>query len=90
MVRFVLLFGYVDADLRARVRLRHLDYVAALHDRGQVVSAGPFEDGSGALIVYEAADQAEAQALVDADPYVLEGVMTEPRLRAWSVVFPRP
>ena len=55
---FVLLFGYSDPDLRARVRPRHLDYVGALHDRGQVVSAGPFEDGSGALIVYEAADEA--------------------------------
>ena len=88
MARFVLLFGYTDPDLRARVRPRHLDYVGALHQAGQVVSAGPFEDESGAMILYEAADQVEAQALVDRDPYAVEGVMDAPRLRAWSVVFP--
>ena len=88
MARFVLLFRYSDPDLRARVRPRHLEYVAALHEAGQVVSAGPFDDGSGALVVYEAADESEARALVDADPYAVEGVMAEPVLRAWTVVVP--
>ena len=88
MAHYVLQFAYADPDLRARVRPRHLDYVGALHESGQVVSAGPFEDGSGALIVYEASDEAEARALVDADPYAVEGVMAEPVLRAWKVLFP--
>ena len=88
MARFALLFGYSDPDLRSRVRPAHLDYIGALHERGEVVSAGPFEDGSGALIIYEAADEAQAQALVDADPYAVEGVLDAPRLRAWNVVFP--
>ena len=88
MARFALLFEYSDPDLRARVRPAHLDYLGALHENGQVVSAGPFEDGSGALIVYEAADEAEARALVDADPYAVEGVMEAPLLRGWKVLFP--
>ena len=88
MARFVLLFRYSDPDLRARVRPRHLEYVGALHEAGQVVSAGPFDDGSGALIVYEAADEAEARALMDADPYAVEGVMEQPLLRGWNVLFP--
>ncbi len=88
MARYVLLFDYADAELRAEVRPRHLDYLRELHARGELVEAGPFEDGAGALIVYEAADEAAAQALVDADPYSVEGVMTGARLRAWNVVLP--
>jgi uncharacterized protein YciI len=88
MATYVLQFEYADPDLRARVRPRHLEYVRALHESGRVVSAGPFEDGSGALIVYEAADEAEARALVDGDPYAVEGVMAAPVLRAWNVLFP--
>ena len=88
MARFVLQFDYSDPDLRARVRPRHLDYVAKLHESGQVVAAGPYDDGSGALIVYEAADEAEARSLVDGDPYASEGVMSAPVLRGWNVLFP--
>ncbi len=88
MARFVLLFEYTDPDLRARARPAHLDYLGALHEQGKVLSAGPFEDGSGAMIVYEAADAAEARALVDADPYAVEGVMGSPRLRGWNLVLP--
>jgi len=88
MSHFALLFGYSDPDLRARVRPAHLAYVGALHATGQVVSAGPFEDGSGGLIVYEVADEPEARALVDADPYAVEGVLEAPVLRAWKVLFP--
>ena len=88
MARYVLQFEYADPDLRARVRPRHLEYVGALHESGRVVAAGPFEDGSGALIVYEAADEAEARDLVDGDPYAVDGVMVAPVLRAWNVLFP--
>ena len=86
MARFALTYEYADPDLRARVRPRHLDYLGGLHEDGRVVSAGPFGDGSGALVVYEAADLAAAQALVDADPYAVEGVMRAPLLREWKVV----
>ena len=88
MAHFVLQFEYADPDLRARVRPRHLEYVGELHESGRVVSAGPFGDGSGALIVYEAADEAAARALVENDPYAEEGVMRAARLREWTVLFP--
>ena len=88
MARFALLYRYSDQDLRTQVRPRHLAHLERLHEEGTLVSAGPFEDGSGALVVYEAADEAEARALVDADPYAVEGVMADPVLRAWRVVVP--
>lgn len=88
MAYFVLEYRYGDMEARARARSRHLEYVEALHAAGKVVLAGPVGDGSGALVVYRVADEAEAQRLIDEDPYTTDGVSVERRLRSWDVVIP--
>jgi uncharacterized protein YciI len=75
-------------ERRLAVRPEHRDYVQALFDRGQVRMSGPLADQTGAVIVYVAEDLDAAQALVDADPYVREGVVREVSLREWTVVIP--
>jgi uncharacterized protein len=85
---YVYEYSYVDADLRAAVRPRHMDYIGRLNAEGRVVMAGPLADGSGALIVYRAADEEEARRLVDEDPYTVEGVTADRRIREWTVVIP--
>lgn len=44
-----------------------------LDAEGRLIAAGPFGDGSGGLVIgsFESVD--EAQAVADADPYVVEG-----------------
>ena len=48
-------------------------------------SAGPFDDDTGAAIVLEAADQAEAQALVAADPAVDAQIFAH-EIHPWALV----
>jgi hypothetical protein len=46
------------------------------------VIAGPFRDGAGALIVYEAESQRDAEALAANDPYCKSGVCCVRPIRA--------
>jgi uncharacterized protein YciI len=75
-------------DRRLSVRPEHREYVRDLFERGRIKLSGPFADDSGAYILYEAADEADARALVNADPYVREGVVREISLREWTIVVP--
>lgn len=85
---FVLEYRYADLDARARVRPDHLAYLQSLHDKGTVVLAGPVGDGSGAMMILQAASQEDAQQIVDADPYTAAGVGADHVLRPWKVVIP--
>jgi uncharacterized protein YciI len=86
MAYFALEYRYTDPERRAAVRPRHLDYLRRLHAEGKLVMAGPVADASGALVVYRAADTAEAERLVAEDPYTREGVSADATLREWTVV----
>ncbi|MBY0512642.1 MAG: YciI family protein [Gemmataceae bacterium] len=71
-------------------RPAHRAYLTSLMQNDQLVAAGPFEDGSGALIIYEA-DSAEAvEALMKADPFHTAGVFLRWTLRPWKTVFANP
>lgn len=71
---------------RMAVRPTHLKHLETISDR--MVFAGPFLDAGGkpcgSLMVIEAADQAEAEAMVARDPYVVEGVFESYQVRPWS------
>jgi uncharacterized protein YciI len=88
MAYFVLEYAYGDMEARARVRPRHLDYMRTLHAQGTVLMAGPIGDGTGAMVVYEAADEARVHDLVSQDPYSQEGVLADVSVREWRVVIP--
>jgi uncharacterized protein YciI len=64
----------------------HRQYLAALKERGQLAASGPFADGSGALIVYEAPSPEEAEALLRGDPFHANGIFLSWRLRPWNAV----
>ncbi|WP_343518895.1 YciI family protein [Sphingomonas sp.] len=51
----------------------HFFYVKALHERGDIVYAGPMGPDGG-LILIHAADQAAADAIAAADPAVKAGI----------------
>jgi uncharacterized protein YciI len=76
-----------DRDRVEAVRPVHRQYLTALHQRGQLAVAGPFTDGSGALIVYEAASAEEAEKLLRGDPFHENGIFLSYILRPWNPVF---
>lgn len=78
---------------KARVdaaRPAHRAYLTSLIEKNQLFASGPFEDGSGALIVYEADSPEVVEALMKADPFFAAGVFLTWTIRPWKVVFFNP
>ncbi len=80
-VRYV---GEVETVLR--LRPSHRAYMAEILAQGRLFAAGPFEDGTGALFIYEVDDLAAAEAIVAADPYSTGGAVKDHELKPWRVV----
>lgn len=76
-----------DADTIARVRPTHREYLTALKEQGKLWASGPFEDDSGALIIYEADEQQAAEELVHNDPFYKAGVFQSYTMKPWRQVF---
>ena len=68
----------------------HLEYMIGLEKRGLLFASGPLSDGAGppsgaGLTILRAADAAEARALAEADPFVVNGLRTY-ELREWTIM----
>lgn len=87
MAKFAAILEYTsDTDRVTEVRPSHRDYLYGLLDTGKLYQAGPFPDDSGALIIYEAEDLAEAQVLLANDPFSKTGIITGAKLKEWNLV----
>ena len=74
-------------QLRAEIRPVHLEH---LHSLGpKLVFAGALLDAqeqpAGSIVVFEAADLAEAEALAAADPFVPAGVFASYEVKRWRI-----
>jgi uncharacterized protein YciI len=86
-MKFAAVIEYTSDQERIRaVRPEHRQYLTSLRERGQLAASGPFTDDSGALIIYEAASAAEAEKLLQADPFAQNGVFVRYQLRPWNPV----
>jgi uncharacterized protein YciI len=87
-MKFAAIIEYIqDKEKIQSVRPVHRQYLTTLKERGQLAAAGPFSDDSGALIVYEAASEAEAEQLLRTDPFCQNGIFVSWKLRPWNTVF---
>lgn len=87
MAKFAAILEYIsDADRVGEIRPKHREYLGSLMESGKVFNSGPFPDGSGAMIIYEAADLAEAQVLLANDPFSKNGIITSAQLKEWKIV----
>ena len=85
----VLEFGE-DNELRLDTRPRHREYLRSLLDAGKLAMSGPWADDTGALIIYDAEDMAEAKRMLDEDPYRSAGVIASATIKEWHVVLRAP
>jgi len=76
-----------DAAVVEAHRPAHRAYLTSLLERGKLFASGPYADGSGALIVYEADTPEEADAILKADPFHQAGVFLKWTVRPWKVIF---
>ncbi len=88
MAKFAYMFTFADnTEERLATRPAHREYLAGLLEQGKLVASGPFVDDTGALIIYEAADEAEVRELIANDPYSEIGVAASWTLNEWNRVY---
>ena len=87
MAKFAAILTFGDPAKIAETRPRHRAYLEQLLAAGKLHASGPWTDDTGALLIYEAADAAEAQALLDADPYTDAGAIATVQLKEWKRVY---
>jgi len=63
----------------------HQSYMKTLQTSGRLVMAGPFADGSGAMLIYRAGSKEEAAALLQKDPYQAAGAFASSALSEWRL-----
>ena len=87
-MKFAVIVDYDAADPKAPVvRPAHREYLTQQRTNGKLMISGPFTEGGGALIVYEADTKEQVADLMAADPFVKEGVFKSWVIRPWNPIF---
>jgi uncharacterized protein YciI len=85
---YAVLYEYSsDKEKIGAVRPDHRVHLNKLLASGNLLAAGPITDDSGALIVYQAADEQELQGFITADPFHQAGIFLRWQVKPWKVVF---
>ncbi len=90
-MKFAAVIEYIqDKDKVDAVRPTHRAYLTSLIESNKLFASGPFDDGYGALIIYEADTLEAAEAILKADPFHAAGVFVKWTIRPWKMVFSTP
>jgi hypothetical protein len=74
-------------ERRAPWREAHLAAIRGAHERGELEQAGAFSDPyDRVLLTWLTEDEAVVRTFADADPYVVNGLVTGYSIRRWNVV----
>ncbi|AWM38376.1 YciI-like protein [Gemmata obscuriglobus] len=88
-MHYLLLYEVVSdyAERRGAYRAAHLAHAWAAADRGELLLGGAFADPvDGAVLLFRTDSPVVAEAFAAADPYVLNGLVTNWRVRKWTTV----
>ncbi|MBC5794825.1 MAG: YciI family protein [Sphaerospermopsis kisseleviana] len=77
--------GLVDKPTFDQYVPAHTAYVKALIDKGHQAKTGYWAQRGGGMMLFEAASMDEAQAIVAADPLVVNGCVSY-QLYEWKIV----
>src|SRR3954467_3159269 len=86
---WLLEYDLADDYLERRPEFRgvHLTLARDARDRGELVLAGALANPADrALLVFQGDDSSAAERFAEADPYVVNGLVTAWRVRPWTVV----
>ncbi len=90
-MKYAAVIEYIqDKEKVDAVRPKHRAYLTSLIEADKLFASGPFEDGYGALIIYEADSAEAAEAILKADPFHDAGVFVRWTMRPWKMVFSNP
>ncbi|MCC8391429.1 YciI family protein [Paraburkholderia sp. MMS20-SJTR3] len=88
-MHYLLMYELVPDYLARRGEYRdaHLKLAWAAVERGELLLAGALaEPTDSAVLLFDGASPAVAEAFAKADPYVLAGLVTSWRVREWTTV----
>lgn len=89
MTKYVMWGSYCENVIEKRTPYReaHLAGLATQKAAGTLITLGPTQDSTMVFGIYEADNQATVQALVEADPYWINGIWTDYNIKEWIQVF---
>ncbi|HNH83172.1 MAG TPA: YciI-like protein [Acidobacteriota bacterium] len=74
-------------ERRAKFRSEHLSLAWAAHERGELILGGAFNDPvDGAVLLFQGDSPEVAANFAKADPYVINGLIANWRVRPWTTV----
>lgn len=83
---YVVELKFDDNPVRLERRPAHRELLADLRERGLVRAAGPWEDGTGALLIFDVATEEELDKLLAEDPYYSSPGLTIASKRRWQAL----
>lgn len=86
---YILLYDFVEdyINKRAPFREEHLGLVNEAAEKGQLLLGGAFDNPvDGAALIFKADDCSIVEEFVKNDPYVKNGLITNWKVRDWTVV----
>ncbi|MGO1383893.1 MAG: YciI family protein [Arachnia sp.] len=86
MSHFAVHYSYVkNPDLLKEHRPAHRDFLRALVGRG-LLAAGAYPEAvePSALLLVEAESRSDVIAMLDEDPFLLEGAISDRRIELWN------
>jgi uncharacterized protein YciI len=89
MKHFLLFYDGAPDYLVRRPQFRdaHLRHAWAAVERGEIVVAGALADPvDGAVLMFQGANKSVAEEFARSDPYVLNGLVANWRVREWTTV----
>jgi uncharacterized protein len=79
-------FTAATAAIRDEARPAHRAWLSCLCDEGVLKASGPFPNGLGALLIFQATDEAALTELIQNDPYVPVNAIDATSIRGWTPV----
>ncbi|RJO74734.1 hypothetical protein D5S18_14825 [Nocardia panacis] len=82
---FAVHYDYSDATVSGRDEHRpaHRAWLGEQLAAGTMLTSGPYPDGSGALLLFRAEDEAAQRALLAEDPFYKQGLIEAVRVVEW-------
>jgi uncharacterized protein YciI len=85
--KFAVEYSYIeDVPRRHAVRPAHREYLGTLVDSGALLAAGAWTADDGALLLFDAEDEATVQGYLDNDPYKAADVISATKITPWNAV----
>jgi uncharacterized protein YciI len=88
MTVFAVEYVYAAESTEARdaARPAHREWLSGLSGEGKLLTSGPYADGAGALLIFNAADETELNEILKLDPFAAADVVAGIRTTEWTPV----